>query len=392
MECSTDGHESNTMKSKRHVTESGGFSYPGGIADNSPPFQRWDHHAATDKSPVRDDRNPNPNLNLNLNLSTLWLRLCRAVILVLFTQSSIFAAAPESPHWPAKVFAPYAYIPKNFINITDCLAATGQKYYTLAFIISDREGFPAWDGSSDLRIGTNYYASQIQALRAVGGDVLISFGGEAGAEIAINTTNATDLQAKYQSVIDEYHLTWMDFDIEGKALSKMDANHRRNLVLSQLQKKNSSLLISFTLPVNPTGMEDESLIMLKDAVSKGVKIESVNIMTMDYGARISAGNKMGDLAISASNASHRQTLSIDPAIKIGITPMIGQNDQKGEIFTLDDARAVLAFAKTNGWVRSVSFWSSNRDHPKGARKGSNHSSGIEQQDWDFTSIFKPFSE
>src|SRR5205807_2486801 len=116
-----------------------------------------------------------------------------AVILVLFASIPVFAAAPESspatpPHWPAKGFAPYAYIPKNFINITNCLAVTGQKYYTLAFIISDREGFPAWDGSSDLRIGTKYYASQVQALRAAGGDVLISFGGEAGTEIAINTT------------------------------------------------------------------------------------------------------------------------------------------------------------------------------------------------------------
>jgi len=126
-------------------------------------------------------------------------------------------------------------------------------------------------------------------------------------------------------------------------------------VLAQLQAKNPALKVSFTLPVNPTGMEEESLVMLRDAKAQGVKIESVNIMTMDYGASLSRGKKMGDLAVSASNASHRQMMEIDPAIKIGITPMIGQNDEKGEIFTVDDAREVMAFATETDWVRSVGF-------------------------------------
>jgi hypothetical protein len=300
--------------------------------------------------------------------------------------------AAKPPAWPAKVFAPYAYIPKNFIAITNCLAETGQKFYTLAFIISDPEGFPAWDGSKELRVDSNYYADQIDALRARGGDILISFGGEAGTEIAINTTDEQKLQEKYQSVIDQYHLTWMDFDIEGKALSLKDANKRRNHVIKLLQDKNPGLRVSFTLPVNPTGMENESIVMLKDAKAQGVKTTSVNIMTMDYGKQVSAGKKMGDLAVQASNASRKQTMEIDPAIKIGITPMIGQNDEKSEIFTVDDARQVMDFAKNTDWVLSVGFWASNRDHPKGARKGGNHSSGIEQKDWDFTNIFKPLSE
>lgn len=301
-------------------------------------------------------------------------------------------AAPPNPTWPPKVFAPYAFIPKNFINIADCLAETGQKYFTLAFIISDAEGYPAWTGSQELRAATDYYADQIQAVRNKGGDILISFGGEGGTEIAINTPDAAKLLEKYQSVIDQYRLTWMDFDIEGKAMSKIEANQRRNLVLKQLQARNAGLKISFTLPVNPTGLEHESMVMLGDAKRQGVTIESVNIMTMDYGAKISAGKRMGELALSAANATHRQLREIDPAIQVGITPMIGQNDQKGEIFTLEDARTVMDFARKTGWVRSVAFWSSNRDQPRGARKGSNHSSGIEQKEWDFTNIFKPLSD
>ena len=303
------------------------------------------------------------------------------------------AAAPVSASaWPAKVFAPYAFIPKRFINIADCLAQTGQRYYTLAFIVSDPDGYPAWTGSRDLRVSTKYYAAPIAAIRAQGGDVLISFGGADGSELAINTPDAGTLEQKYQSVIDNYQLTWMDFDIEGKALANSAVNQRRDEALEALQRKNPGLKISFTLPVNPTGMEEESLVMLRDAKARGLKIESVDIMTMDYGAALSRGKKMGDLAVAASNASHRQTMEIDPAIKIGICPMIGQNDEKGEIFTIDDARQVMDFASNTDWVRSVGFWSSNRDRPKGARKGGNHNSGIDQKPWEFTGIFEPLSD
>ena len=98
------------------------------------------------------------------------------------------AAAPIAARaWPAKVFAPYAFIPKGFINIADCLAQTGQRYYTLAFVISDADGYPSWTGSRDLRVSTKYYADQIAAVRAHGGDILISFGGADGSEPALNT-------------------------------------------------------------------------------------------------------------------------------------------------------------------------------------------------------------
>ncbi len=93
-------------------------------------------------------------------------------------------APVTTAEWPAKVFTPYAFIPKGFINIDDCLAQTGQRYFTLAFIISDPDGQPAWTGSRDLRVGTKYYADQIKAIRARGGDVLISFGGEGGTGIS----------------------------------------------------------------------------------------------------------------------------------------------------------------------------------------------------------------
>jgi len=296
-----------------------------------------------------------------------------------------------SAGWPARVFAPYMYLgaDDNF-KITQCDEASGQKFYTLAFIIADPQGNPAWDGR--FAMDQNLYADQISAIRVRGGDVLASFGGEGGTELAITETNALALEAKYQSVIDRYHLTWLDFDIEGKALSKAAANERRNVVLARLQVSHPGLRISYTLPVDPNGISRESRGLLADAKARGVKVYSANVMTMDFGAHFSQGKKMCDVSIASALKAHEQCQVIDPGIQIGLTPMIGQNDQREEIFTPDDARALLSWARAQPWVCSLSFWASNRDTGKHGKHGTeNDASGIAQKPWEFTQVFQPFT-
>src|SRR5439155_5033017 len=90
--------------------------------------------------------------------------------------------------WPARVFAPYMYIGAgDDFKLTDCDDACGLKHYTLAFIIAKQEGTkkdakyfkePSWDGR--LAIERSVYGDQIEAIRKRGGDVIMSFGGEAG--------------------------------------------------------------------------------------------------------------------------------------------------------------------------------------------------------------------
>jgi chitinase len=296
-----------------------------------------------------------------------------------------------SAGWPSRIFAPYMYIgaDDNF-QITQCADACGQKFYTIAFIIADKQNNPAWDGR--IPMDKNLYADQINAIRSRGGDVIVSFGGASGTELAIAETNAAALEAKYQSVIDRYKLTWLDFDIEGGALSKTDVNERRNAVLAGLQTKNPGLIISYTLPVDPNGISDESQSLLADAKAKGVKVHSANVMTMDFGAHFSKGKKMSEVSIASALKAHEQCGKIDPAIQIGLTPMIGQNDERGEIFTQDDAKELKKWAKAQPWVCSLSFWASNRDAGKsGKKKNDNDTSGIRQKPWDFTLIFKSFT-
>lgn len=78
---------------------------------------------------------------------------------------------------------------------------------------------------------------------------------------------------------------------------------------------------------------------------------------------------------------------------IGVTPMIGVNDTVPEVFTLQDAQDLLAFARQNGLGR-LAMWSANRDQscpdgPGGAAQPT--CSGVDQQPFDFTNIFKTIS-
>jgi hypothetical protein len=311
------------------------------------------------------------------------------ISVILFFAS--FVAATHAG-WPAKVFAPYMYIGAgDHFQLTHCDDACGQKFYTIAFVIAGRDGKqPAWDGRWPME--GNLYADQINAIRSRGGDVIVSFGGEAGTEIAIAETNVTALEAEYQSVMDRYKLTWLDFDIEGDALDNSDANTRRNAALADLQKKNPGLIISYTLPVDPNGISRESQSLLADAVSKGLKVHSANVMTMDFGSHFSKGKRMSDVSIASALKAHEQCQAISPDIQIGLTPMIGQNDEHGEVFTQDDATALERWAEGQPWICSLSFWASNRDTGHlGKNKTDNDTSGIPQKPWEYTTIFEPFT-
>jgi chitinase len=241
-------------------------------------------------------------------------------------------------------------------------------------------------------MGENRYADQINAIYARGGEVIVSFGGADGTEIAIAETNVTVLQAKYQTVIDHYKLTWLDFDIEGDALNNSAANSRRNAALALLQAHNPGLVISYTLPVDPNGISAESQSLLADAVAQGVKVHSANVMTMDFGGHFSKGKKMSDVSIASAIKAHEQCRAISAGIQIGLTPMIGQNDERSEVFTQDDARALIKWAEQQPWICSLSFWAVNRDtgHLDKDKTG-NNTSGIPQTPWEYTAIFKPFT-
>jgi hypothetical protein len=309
--------------------------------------------------------------------------------------------------WPARVFAPYMYVGAgdNF-KLTDCDDQCGLKYYTLAFIIARQDGNgknavyhkePSWDGR--ISIEQNFYHDQIDAIRKRGGDVIISFGGEAGKELANVIDDPARLEAAYQKVVDQYKFTWLDFDVEGNNLDKgKPDSERRNTVLVSLQKKNPGLIISYTLPVDPNGISKASQALLADAKAKGVKVHSANLMVMYFGKEfINKGKSEGQLGIDSANTAYAQLQKIDPAIQVGLCPCLGRNGSKDEVFTLDDAKILKAFADKTPWVCSLHYWSINDDAARPRRKR-NANTGTNSvtisnspQSWAFAKIFQTFT-
>src|SRR5437868_4552815 len=127
-------------------------------------------------------------------------------------------AAPEfAPYVDSSLHPPF--------NLVDAAKKTGVKSYTLAFITSGGGCVPKWGGVTD--IGANPVANQAGDLRALGGDIRISFGGASGIELAAACPTVTGLTAAYEQVVLAFKLTSADFDIEGAALSDTASNTRR---------------------------------------------------------------------------------------------------------------------------------------------------------------------
>jgi chitinase len=113
---------------------------------------------------------------------------------------------------------------------------------------------------------------------------------------------------------------------------------------------------------------------------------------MEFGSQ----KPWGDAVIAAAESTLRQMKEIWPDLsdadlkkKLGVTPMIGRNFN-GNIFTQDHARQLLDWANANG-IGLLSFWSAGRDNggcPGGAVSPT--CSSIEQQPFEFTTIFKGF--
>jgi len=304
------------------------------------------------------------------------------------------AAANPGPGFPAQYSAPYAETWNAASTMTTALTTTGNKYYTLAFVIDGGGCNALFNGTTAVTDAS--WTSAINTVRANGGDVIASFGGASGTEPAVACTTTAALETQYRKVIDALNLTRVDFDIEGSALDNTTANDRRNAALADLQTSyaaaGKTLTVDYTLPSATTGLLSNSLNLLNNAKSHNVNVNLVNLMTMDYGSAVD----MGNAAISAAQGLHTQLGAIwttKTSAQLwameGNTPMIGVNDTSVEVFSTSDATDLETFAKTNG-IQELSFWALGRDKACATNGGSASStcSGTTQTAYQFTNIFK----
>jgi len=281
------------------------------------------------------------------------------------------------------------------VDLPSLARADGVRTYTLGFIVNGQGSCRATWGTY-YNLGDNWMADQVNALRSMGGDVVVSFGGAANQELAQACTTVDALTAQYQAVVDKYGLKSIDFDIEGAATADPASIDRRSKAIAQLQH-NRKVQVSLTLPVLPSGLTADGLNMVRSARDNGVDVAVVNVMAMDYGG---PSDHMGADAVGAATSTHNQLASLYPAktdaqlwAMAGVTPMIGQNDIAGEVFTTADAGQLTDFARTKHLGR-LAMWSANRDSQcSGGVKTAvdNLCSGVLQSPNQFASTFGQFA-
>nr|ACN18098.1 sugar hydrolase [uncultured bacterium BLR5] len=313
------------------------------------------------------------------------------------------ANGPPPPPPSGKTFAPYVDMGLTVDwQLTNIQQQSGIKIFTLGFVIGNGGCTPTWGGvgatvSDDRLPNGTTIISLVQGIRAAGGDVIISFGGASGTELALGCTSVTSLRSAYQAVLNKYSANSgtpvrLDFDIEGGATTDQASITRRNQALVGLKSANPGLVISYTLPVLPTGLVPSGVNILNSARADGLSLDVVNVMAMDYGSANDNGGQMGLSAQQAASNTHNQVLAAGLTASIGVTPMIGINDVNTEIFQLGDAQSLLNFANSNNYISRIAMWSVARDNGSCANQGfaSPVCSGIAQSNWAFAHIFEPF--
>src|SRR5688572_14088937 len=210
---------------------------------------------------------------------------------------------PPPPPPSGKLFAPYIDLGLTASwQLLTIQQQSGIKVFTLGFVVGNGGCTPTWGGvgatvANDTLPNGTTILSLVQGVRAAGGDVIISFGGASGTELALGCTTVSSLQAAYQSVLNKYSVNSstpvrIDLDIEGGAILDQASINRRNQALVGLKAANPNLVVSYTLPVLPTGLVASGVNILNSVKAAGLNLNVVNIMAMDYGSANDNGGQM----------------------------------------------------------------------------------------------------
>jgi len=309
--------------------------------------------------------------------------------------------------WPAQVYSPYFETWTASSSLPSLAVQSGAHYFDLGFLQASSASSCTltWDGSQSA--DSPSYQSEIGQLKQQGGNVALAFGGQSagdnGTEIADSCSSVSAIAADYEAVINTYHVTRLDMDVELNALNNSAGIERRNKAIAMTAAWAAShgypLQIQYTLPVQPSGLAPNALAVLQNAVQAGVKVSLVNLMTFDY-YDLPGDPDMGSAATEAATSVNSQLATLYPKESSqqryameGITflPGIDDNPSKTEVTQLSSARQILSFARDHS-LGLLSIWAIQRDN--GSCPGSvdsNSCSGISQGSWAFSHLVESFS-
>jgi carbohydrate binding protein with CBM4/9 domain/fibronectin type III domain protein len=290
-----------------------------------------------------------------------------------------------------KQAAPYLYLGwGDPPSATSVMSATGIKWYTMAFMLDSGGCNPAWDGSRPLTGGTDQ--SVINQIRSAGGDVVPSFGGWQGSKLGADCSSASALAGALQKVIDAYGLKAIDMDIENTDEFENEAVQAKILTaLKTVKTNNPGLRTIVTFGTSTTGPTYYGNRLIEQAQSLNANIDVFTIMPFDFGG----GSDMYGNTVNAAEglkAKLKSTFGWDDATAyshIGISGMNGLSDQQ-------ENTTPAIWTQIRDWANShhiarLAFWAVNRDRPCPGGGVVSNCSGIDQSNWQFTSITAGFT-
>ncbi|WP_234392245.1 chitinase [Streptomyces sp. WM6378] len=293
----------------------------------------------------------------------------------------------------AMAVAPYEYLGwGNPQKPTDVMAATGVKWFTLAFILSDGGCNPKWDGSRALTGGSD--ESAIKSIRGAGGDVVVSVGGWSGNKLGEKCSSASALAGAYQKVINAYHLKALDIDIEATEFSNATVRQRVVSALKIVKTNNPGIVTYVTMGTAPSGPDANGKDLIKKGAAAGLANDGWTIMPFDFEGHSGTMGSATESALEGLKAAVKSAYgySDDAAYRhIGVSSMNGKTDESDETVTTGDFQTILGYAKQHHIAR-FTFWAVNRDRQCGSGGDAGSScSGVGQSPYAFTKIVSQYA-
>ncbi len=209
--------------------------------------------------------------------------LTAAAAAVTVTGVAAPAQAALSGNWYGA--APYVMpLDNNPPDLSQVMAATGQKSFELAFILAPNGGgcSPTWDGTTPLSTDSAV-ASAINTVRAAGGDVSVSAGGYGGTKLGQTCGGPQATADAYQQVVSRYGLRAIDFDLEEPEYENATAIANELGAAQILQRNNPGLYVSITTAGTASGTGWFGQQLLNNAKSLGFTPNNYAIMPFDGG-------------------------------------------------------------------------------------------------------------
>jgi hypothetical protein len=275
-------------------------------------------------------------------------------------------------NWNTNVIS--TMVPGSRVALVDDMVANQAKTITLAFATGEC-GNENWGGVP----GAAMASANVPLLSGANINYILSTGGAAGSFTCGSDAGFATFLSRWASP----HLIGVDFDIEagqsqaqiGALVQRIAAAHaaypglRFSLTLATLANNNGASTAQSLGSSAPDSFNihgDWAMAAMHQTFGNTwPSYVTVNLMTMDYGGPSSgvcvvSGGKcdMGQSAIQAAYNLHDHW-SV-PLSNIELTPMIGGNDVQSNVFTLQDADEMTAFAISKS-LGGVHYWSYDRD-------------------------------